>query len=103
MAMGFQVLTAPRAAKQGAVIAECQALVEKGGRHVAVYFAVDTLEFVHRGGRIGGAQRFIGSALQPKPILSLKDGSVGAQNRLRAKSKALDRLLELVGALYMDT
>ena len=69
MAMGFLVLAAARAAEQGATLADCVALVEKGRDHVGVYFAVDTLEFLHRGGRIGGAQRFIGSALNLKPIL----------------------------------
>jgi len=96
MAMGFQVLTAARAAEQGASLPECQALVEKGRDHVGVYFAVDTLEFLHRGGRIGGAQRFIGSALNLKPILALKDGRVEAEDRVRTKGKALDRLLSLV-------
>ena len=96
MAMGFQVLTAARAAGDGASLAECRALVEKGRDHVGVYFAVDTLEFLHRGGRIGGAQRFIGSALNLKPILALKDGRVEAEDRVRTKSKALERLLELV-------
>jgi len=96
MAMGFQVLTAARAARQGAKIAECQALVEKSRDHVGVYFAVDTLEFLHRGGRIGGAQRFIGSALNLKPILALREGEVVAIDRVRTKGKALDRLLEEV-------
>jgi len=96
MAMGFQVLSAARAAEQGAGMADCKQLVEKGRDHVGVYFAVDTLEFLHRGGRIGGAQRFIGSALNLKPILALKDGRVEAEDRVRTKSKALDRLLELV-------
>src|SRR5512138_711312 len=96
MAMGFQVLTAARAAQQGASTAECAALIEKARAHVGVYFAVDTLEFLHRGGRIGGAQRFIGTALNFKPILELKDGEVIAMDRVRTKSKALDRLLEEV-------
>ncbi len=96
MAMGFQILTAARAAEQGASLAECRQLVEKSRDHVGVYFAVDTLEFLHRGGRIGGAQRFIGSTLNLKPILALKDGRVEAEDRVRTKSKALDRLLELV-------
>ncbi len=95
MAMGFQVLEAARAAEQGAGILECKTLVEKARTHVGVYFAVDTLEFLYRGGRIGGAQRFIGSALNLKPILALKDGLVEAEDRVRTKSKALDRLIEL--------
>ena len=96
MVMGFQVLAAARAAEQGASLTECRQLVEKGRDHGGVYFAVDTLEFLHRGGRIGGAQRFIGSALNLKPILALRDGHVEAEDRVRTKGKALDRLLELV-------
>ena len=96
MAMGYMLLTAARAAEQGASLEECKRLIEKGRDHVGVYFAVDTLEFLHRGGRIGGAARFIGSALNLKPILQLKDGHVDAIDRVRTKSKAIDRLLELV-------
>ncbi len=98
MALGFMVLTAARAAKQGATLRECLALLEEGREHVGVYFAVDTREFLHRGGRIGGATRFIGSALNLKPILELKEGHVEAIERVRTKSKAVDRLLELVEA-----
>ncbi|MCL4528264.1 MAG: DegV family protein [Chloroflexi bacterium] len=95
MAMGFLVLAAARAAEQGANLAECKALVEKGREQTGVYFAVDTLEFLHRGGRIGGGARFIGSALNLKPILAIKDGRVEAEDRVRTKPKALDRVLEL--------
>jgi len=49
-----------------------------------------------RGGRIGGAQRFIGTALNMKPVLALVDGRVEAVERIRTKSKALDRVYELV-------
>jgi len=97
MAMGFLALAAARAAEAGASLAECRSLVEQGRDHTGVYFAVDTLEFLHRGGRIGGAQRFIGSALNLKPILAVKDGRVEAEDRVRTKSKAIDRVLELVG------
>ena len=96
MAMGFITLASARAAEQGASIKACVALAEKAKEHVGVYFAMDTLEFLHRGGRIGGGTRFIGSALNLKPILALKDGRVEAEDRVRTKSKALDRVLELV-------
>lgn len=96
MALGFQVLAAARAARDGASAADCKALVEKSRDHVGVYFAVDTLEFLHRGGRIGGGQRFIGSALNLKPILALKDGQIEAEDRVRTKARALDRILQLV-------
>ena len=102
MAMGFQILNAVRAAENGASVADCKALVEKARSHTGVYFAVDTLEFLHRGGRIGGGQRFIGSALNLKPILAVKDGRVEAEDRVRTKSKALDRVLELVAAQVKD-
>jgi len=60
MAMGFQVLESARAAQAGARLAECKAVAENVRQHVGVVFAVDTLEFLHRGGRIGGGARFLG-------------------------------------------
>ncbi len=96
MAMGFIVLSAARAAAGGASLDEAKALAEKAIGHTGVYFAVDTLEFLHRGGRIGGAQRFLGTALNMKPVLALQDGRVEAVERIRTKSKAVDRVLELV-------
>ena len=98
MALGFQVLAAARAARAGATIAELKQLVEQSRAQIGVYFAVETLEFLHRGGRIGGAQRFIGSALNLKPILALRDGRIEGADRVRTKSKAVDRVLELVAA-----
>jgi DegV family protein with EDD domain len=96
MAMGFMILAAARAAAEGASPAECKALAEKAREHVGVYLTVDTLEFLHRGGRIGGATRFLGTALNLKPILAIEDGRIEAVERVRTRSKALDRLVELV-------
>jgi len=96
MAMGFQVLTAARAAQAGASLKECLALVEQAREKTGVFFAVDTLEFLHRGGRIGGAQRFIGTALNMKPVLAIQDGRVEPMERIRTKGKALERVIELV-------
>jgi DegV family protein with EDD domain len=96
MAMGFMVLTVARAAVDGASLAECKALAEKARDHVGVYLTVDTLEFLHRGGRIGGAQRFLGTALNLKPVLAIEDGRIEPVERVRTRSKALDRLVELV-------
>jgi len=96
MAMGFQVLTVARAVEDGANLEDAIALAEKAREHTGVYFAVDTLEFLHRGGRIGGAQRFLGTALNMKPVLAVQDGRVEAVERIRTKSKALERVLELV-------
>lgn len=97
MAMGFQVLAAARAAQEGASLAECKALAEKASQHVGVIFAVDTLEFLHRGGRIGGGARFLGTALNIKPILEVRGGKVEAVERVRTRSKSLQRVVEMVG------
>ena len=96
MNLGLIVLAASRAAESGSSLSGCIAAVEKTRKNSGLFFAVDTLEFLHRGGRIGGAQRFIGSALNLKPILALKDGKVEGVERIRTKSKAHNRVLELV-------
>lgn len=96
MSLGLIVLAAARTVESGSSISDCLATVEKTRRNSGIFFAVDTLEFLHRGGRIGGAQRFIGSALGLKPILALKDGKVEGVERIRTKSKAHERLLELI-------
>jgi DegV family protein with EDD domain len=96
MAMGFQVLSVARAVEDGANLKDAVALAERARAHTGVYFAVDTLEFLHRGGRIGSAQRFLGTALNMKPVLAVIDGRVEAVERIRTKGKALDRVLELV-------
>ena len=96
MSLGFQVLHAARAAADGASLVECKQVAEKVRDHVGVVFAVDTLEFLHRGGRIGGASRFLGSALNLKPILEVKDGKIEAIERVRTRKKSLNRLIELV-------
>lgn len=96
MALGFQALAAARVAEQGGSIADCTAVAEKARENTNVIFAVDTLEFLHRGGRIGGASRFIGSMLDLKPILTVTDGKVAPLERVRTRVKAHDRVLELV-------
>lgn len=96
MAMGFIALSAARAAKEGATLGECQKLAEKARDHTGVLFVVDTLEFLHRGGRIGGAQRFLGTALNLKPILEVRDGVIESLDKVRTKSKAYERVIELL-------
>jgi DegV family protein with EDD domain len=96
MAMGFQALAAARAASQGASLQDCLQIAEDARNRSGVYFVVDTLEFLHRGGRIGSAQRFLGTALNMKPILRMNNGKIEALERVRTKGKALDRLVELV-------
>lgn len=96
MAMGFHLLVVARAIEQGASLAECVELAQKASQNTGIYFAVDTLEFLHRGGRIGGASRFLGTVLNFKPILELRDGRVEAAERVRTRTKSLNRIVELV-------
>ena len=96
MSLGFQALAVARAAQDGASIEDCLALAEKARDNVAVYFAVDTLEFLHRGGRIGGAKRFMGTAMKVKPILSVQGGLVTSMESVRTKKKAHLRVLEII-------
>jgi DegV family protein with EDD domain len=95
MAAGYPALLAARAAQKGASLVECQAILEKALANSDILFAVDTLEFLHRGGRIGGAARFLGTALNFKPILNIVDGAIEAVERVRTSKKAHLRLLEL--------
>ncbi len=61
-----------------------------------IFFLVNTLEYLQKGGRIGGASAFIGSILQVKPILELRDGRIEPLERERTHKRALKRLKELV-------
>ncbi|MBE0409220.1 MAG: DegV family protein [Anaerolineales bacterium] len=102
MALGFQVLTVAKAVVDGATLEECLALAEKARNHTGVIFAVDTLEFLHRGGRIGGGTRFLGTALNIKPILELRDGRVEPLERVRTRRKSLARVVELIAERIGD-
>jgi len=94
--LAYMALSAARAAKKGASLEKCIEIVETIRENTQVYFAVDTLEFLHRGGRIGGASRFLGTALNLKPILYLNDGKVEALERVRTLKRAHNRLIELL-------
>jgi DegV family protein with EDD domain len=96
MELGFHVLAAARAAEEGATLAECKAIAEAAQEKSGVLFVVDTLEFLHRGGRIGGASRLLGTALQMKPVLEIRDGRVESIEKIRTKRKAHRRLVELI-------
>lgn len=96
MALGFQVLAAARKAEQGASLSEVIQAAEQSKKHTGVLLVMETLEYLHRGGRIGGAARLLGTALNLKPILEIVDGQVEPVERIRTKSKAVTRLIELL-------
>ncbi len=96
MAMGFIALACARAAADGAPLAELKQLAESLVPKVGVAFVVDTLDYLHRGGRIGGAAKFIGNALSLKPVLYLKDGRVEPLERVRTKKKAVEFMINYI-------
>ena len=95
MAMGWPVLTAARAAEAGENLAECKKVAEQARDQTGVLFIVETLEFLRRGGRIGGAQAMLGTALNIKPLLELQEGRIESVEKIRTKGKALARMLDL--------
>jgi DegV family protein with EDD domain len=96
MALGWPVLTAARAASAGESLFECQKVTETACQHSGVLFVVETLEFMRRGGRIGGAQALLGTVLNIKPLLEMRDGRIEAVEKVRTKQKAMNHMLELV-------
>lgn len=96
MAQGYQVLAAARAAAEGKSFDEVVKLARRAVNSVGVLFVVDTLEFLHRGGRIGGAKKLLGTALSLKPVLQLQNGAVEPLENVRTKSKAKARIVDLV-------
>jgi DegV family protein with EDD domain len=102
MALGFVVLAAARAAADGASLEECVQVAEKARENTGVYFMVDNLKYLHMGGRIGSGARFLGTALNLKPILYVPAGKIEAFERVRTSRKAQDRLVEVFVAGIQD-
>jgi DegV family protein with EDD domain len=92
---GFIAIAAAKAAKAGADFQEVAQAARDLVPKMNVFFAVDTLEYLHRGGRIGGASWLIGSALSIKPVLQISDGLIDSMARVRTKKKALAYLADL--------
>lgn len=90
------ILAAARAAEQGKSLQEVKSAADKVVQRLHTFFAVDTLEYLHRGGRINGASRYLGTAFDIKPILFFNsEGKIDALERVRTKRKALQRLVTL--------
>lgn len=96
MGLGFMVLAAARAIESGADHIEAAEVARSIVDKMRLIFVLDTLEFLHRGGRIGGAQRFIGSMLAIKPLLHLVDGKVEPLASVRTKRKAVNHMLDVL-------
>ncbi|MCZ7535581.1 MAG: DegV family protein [Acidimicrobiia bacterium] len=89
MGSGSQALHAARRADDGADLATIIAELEDRRERQRLFATLDTLEFLRRGGRIGGAQAMLGSMLSIKPIITVVDGAVAPAGKVRTRSKAL--------------
>lgn len=98
--LGTLVGLAAQWAQQGQDADTIMARVESMARCCRIYFLVATLEYLARGGRIGGASALLGSVLQIKPILAMQDGRVEQFERERTKRRAVLRLKEIVSEQY---
>ncbi len=95
METGFHALLAARAAAAGATLAECQAIAEQAREHSGLLLMVPTLEYLHRGGRIGGASRWFGTLLRIKPILEVRGGRVEPLEKVRTRRKVIQRIADI--------
>jgi DegV family protein with EDD domain len=96
MAMGFTVIEAAKAAREGASRADIDHLLTSLIPKARLLGALDTLTYLERGGRIGRARAFLGSILNIKPIVTVRDGEVHPAGRARSRTQALDRLSEML-------
>lgn len=96
LGLGLIAMAAAEAARAGADEREVVSLVRRLAQNVHILFFVDTLEYLQRGGRIGRASAFLGTLLNIRPILRLEEGEVQPAEKVRTRSKAIDRLVEFV-------
>lgn len=94
--LGMVVVEAAKAVSEGKSLKKTRKIAEDTAKKLKVLFVVDTLKYLHKGGRIGGASRYFGSALDIKPILYINDsGKIDGLEKIRSKKKATTRLVEL--------
>jgi DegV family protein with EDD domain len=96
LGLGLQVLVAAEAAEEGKSLDRVAEAVEGAQQRLQVYGTIDTLENLHRGGRIGGAQAMLGSLLSIKPVIEVRDGEVQEESKQRTRGRALRYLVDKV-------
>ena len=99
--MGLMILAAADAAEQGASAAEAGERANAARRELKIWFAVDTLDYLRRGGRIGAARAWIGTTLKIKPILTLED-EITPIERVRTRSRAFERMVDYARQRHSD-
>lgn len=94
LGLGSQCIAAQALAQTGADLDTIAVAVEDLAAHMRLFGALDTLEHLRRGGRIGGAQAMLGSVLSIKPIIQIHDGVVSEAGKVRTRSKSLVHLAD---------
>lgn len=94
--LGTLSILAHELAQAGKTADEIEAKIKELIPRGRTYFLIDTLEYLQKGGRIGGAKALLGELLQVKPILQIKDGQVAPFDQERTKKRALTKLVEIV-------
>lgn len=102
LGVGMLAVAAAEAAMNGADVDGCLAAIERAKERTQLYFLVDTLEYLHRNGRIGKASAVFGSLLNIKPILSIdpEEGVIFPVDKIRGSRKAMNRIGELLKERY---
>ncbi|MCI0478296.1 MAG: DegV family protein [Anaerolineales bacterium] len=96
MSLGWLVILAARAAKEGATLAQVRTLVENAKTRVHIIAMLDTLEYAQRGGRLGKGAALVGSLLNVKPLVSAVHSEIVPVENVRTQKRALERLAEIV-------
>ncbi len=94
MGLGYLALVAAKAVRAGKNLEEIVAELEPIIPKMHVWFLLDTLKYLAKGGRIGGAEAFLGSMLAIKPMLQIENGRVEALDKVRTRGKGIERMVE---------
>lgn len=103
MGMGFQIMAAVKVLDNGGSVEEALQAIERVKENLEIYFYVETLEYLEKGGRIGKAKSLLGSLLNIKPILQLKEGEIQPFEKVRSFKKGFKRLYDLVREYLGDS
>jgi DegV family protein with EDD domain len=98
LGIGLLVMRGAEMASAGVAAAEIAARLTEDARSIDLYVALDSLEFLRKGGRISAAQAALGGLLSVKPIITVNEGVVELADKPRTRSKARDRVIELLTA-----
>jgi len=99
MGMGWQVIAAARAAQANESAESIVELVKAMNTRTRVFAALDTFEFLRRGGRVGWTKSLVGTLLRIKPMIEVREGEISPLDRVRTSRRAMDRLVELTEAM----